>query len=151
MRIPFLSFAAAFGLAVCLAGCGTGGRMDNAPQNTNLTGDLPGTGSMAGTAFEDADQPYNQQDMGKTSRGGAPAGQVIEVDSTEARGNSRWSDKQTAAAGSSADARSRLDKTAGLRARYSLIGSNPKNRSRVGQNMGANNPESAKETIYVPQ
>ena len=148
MKIPFLAWLPAFALVVGLTSCGTGGGMNDAPKNTNLTGDLPGTGSFAQTAFEDSEEPYNNAAVGNTSPSTALSGQVVQVDSTEARGNSRWGNANTA--GSTAtDAR--LDKAAGKRARYTLIGPNPKNRSRVGQNLSAGNPPAAKEEIFMPQ
>ena len=150
MKINYLLPALALAFVVGLSSCGTGGAMGDAKENLEITGDLPGTGAAAQTTFEDASTSYASQ---TADAGPVHAGQAIEVDSTEARGNSRWSDEKAAQAGASATAPTgtRLDKTAGLRARYSLIGSNPKNRSRVGQSLSAANPEKKNEEIYIPK
>lgn len=157
MKIRYLFPVLAFVCPLLLSSCGTGGAMNDAPQNSKLTGDLPGTGAENALEFASNHTATNQ----RASQAAATtpsatksatsdtlnAGEVVKVDSTEARGNSRWSDKQAATSKKS----TALDRNAGVRARHSLIGSNAKNFSRVGQNMSASNPEKRNEEIYVPK
>ena len=164
IRIPFFSLSIfplifAFSLIIMVA-CGSGGGMGDGKKNNNLQGDTPGTGSLSKTGFEDADQPYNP--VATRNNKQALPGEVVKVDSTEARGSSRWSEEGDAAktanpsklssgASVSGTASTRLDKTAGKRARYALIGSNARNRSRVGQSLRADNTERPNEEIYLPK
>ncbi len=159
--VSLTTFPMVFFMTLVMVACGTGGGMGDGKKDNNLQGDTPGTGSFASTYFEDASQPYNPNPKSTSNAGGALAGQVVQVDSTEARGNSRWTENGDAGAtvqpsktgsGSivSATGGSRLDKTAGLRTRYSLIGSKENNRSRVGQSLRADNPARENEEVFAP-
>jgi len=128
----------------------------------NMSGDTPGTGSVSsGTGYEDSEHPYRNERAMSGERVYPSDGVGVEVRTEEGGGNSRlggdslsqtgsstYKSEAAGGAGEKSMAATRLDRKAGQRARYTLIGSNEKNRSRLGQSLRADNMEQAGEFTW---
>ena len=131
--------AAFAGLALCfLFSCGTGGKTDPGDQrNSGMSGDRAGTGNTASTGYETADNTFNSDREGYVGDRNYP-GEIIRVAPEDAmHGSSSIGTRKQGGRPATQFANANAE----LRLRQTLLSADPKNRSRIGQSLRADNPE----------